>query len=284
MINFSHLEKITDGRNLLHTDDLQIVNLCVDSRKATPDEGTLFFAIRGERNDGHDYLHSLYKMGVRQFVVESSLEDLESFAGANIIHVSSSIQALQSIVAFHRSQFSIPVIGITGSNGKTIVKEWLFQLLSKDRSVVKNPGSYNSQIGVPLSIWQIRAHHQLGIFEAGISRPQEMKNLEKVIKPTIGIFTNIGSAHSEGFESLEAKILEKLKLFERVDFLIYCTDHDKLQSIIPDSGIRTFTWGTDRNPDVLVKIAGTQCELQYNNEVYTLQLYSVDKASQENCL
>jgi alanine racemase len=284
MINFSQLEKITNGTNLLYSDDRQINTLCVDSRKATEDKGTLFFAIKGERNDGHDYLRSLYKMGVRQFVVERSSKDLESFAGANILFVSSSIQALQSIVAFHRSQFSIPVIGITGSNGKTIVKEWLFQILSKDRSVVKNPGSYNSQIGVPLSVWQMRAHHQLGIFEAGISRPDEMKHLEEVIRPSIGIFTNIGSAHSEGFRSLEAKILEKLKLFVHVDFLIYCTDHDKLQSIIPDSDFRTFTWGTNGNPDVLVKIAGTQCELRYNNESYTLQLYSVDKASQENCL
>jgi alanine racemase len=284
MINFSHLEKITNGRNLLYSNDLQIVSLCVDSRKATSDEGTLFFAIRGERNDGHDYLHSLYKMGVRQFVIESSLEDPESFAGANIIHVSSSIQALQSIVAFHRSQFSIPVVGITGSNGKTIVKEWLYQILSKERSAVKNPGSYNSQIGVPLSVWQMRAHHRLAIFEAGISRPNEMKNLEKIVRPTIGIFTNIGSAHSEGFPSLENKIQEKLKLFERVDVLIYCTDHDRLHSQIIASGIRTLTWGTSGNPDVLVRIAGTHCELRYQNETFTLQLYFVDKASQENCL
>ncbi|HEX6891044.1 MAG TPA: Mur ligase family protein, partial [Chryseolinea sp.] len=185
MLTFSQLEKITNGKNLLYADDQQISTLCVDSRKATDDGGTLFFAIRGERNDGHDYLRSLYKLGVRQFVVERSSKDLESFAGANILVVSSCVQALQSIVAFHRSQFSIPVIGITGSNGKTIVKEWLFQILSRDRSVVKNPGSYNSQIGVPLSVWQMRAHHQLGIFEAGISRPGEMKNLENIIRPTI---------------------------------------------------------------------------------------------------
>ncbi|HMG94554.1 MAG TPA: bifunctional UDP-N-acetylmuramoyl-tripeptide:D-alanyl-D-alanine ligase/alanine racemase [Chryseolinea sp.] len=284
MINFSQLEKITNGTNLLYADDRQINTLCVDSRKATEDEGTIFFAIKGDRNDGHDYLRSLYKMGVRQFVVEHSSKDLESFAGANILLVNSSIQALQSIVTYHRSQFSIPVIGITGSNGKTIVKEWLFEILSKDRSVAKNPGSYNSQIGVPLSVWQMRAHHQLGIFEAGISRPDEMKNLEKVINPTIGIFTNIGSAHSEGFTNLETKIREKLKLFGHVDFLIYCTDHEKLHSIISDSGIRTFTWGTNGNPDVLAKIAGTKCELRHNNESHTLQLYSVDKASQENCL
>src|SRR5690348_831748 len=149
MIKFSQLERITSGSNLLYVDDRQINTLCVDSRKATEDEGTLFFAIKGERNDGHDYLRSLYKMGVRQFVVERSPAELASFSGANIILVRSSIEALQSIATFHRNRFSLPVIGITGSNGKTIVKEWLFQILSKDRSVVKNPGSYNSQIGVP---------------------------------------------------------------------------------------------------------------------------------------
>jgi Alr-MurF fusion protein len=284
MIKFSQLEKITNGTNLLYADDRQINTLCVDSRKATEDGGTLFFAIKGDRNDGHDYLRSLHKIGVRQFVVERAPKDLKLFTDSNIILVRSSIEALQSIANFHRSQFLIPVIGITGSNGKTIVKEWLFQILSKDRSVVKNPGSYNSQIGVPLSVWQMRAHHQLGIFEAGISRPDEMKNLEKVIKPTIGIFTNIGSAHSEGFPNIETKIKEKLKLFEHVDYLIYCSDHESLQSIISESGIRTFAWGSVGNPNVLVKITGTQCDLRYNNESYTFQLYSADKASQENCL
>jgi alanine racemase len=284
MLNFSQLEKITNGTTLLYADDRQINTLCVDSRKATDDGATLFFAIKGERNDGHDYLPSLHKLGVRQFVIERPIKDLGAFAGANILVVASSIQALQSIATFHRSQFSIPVIGITGSNGKTIVKEWLFQILAKDKSVVKNPGSYNSQIGVPLSVWQMRGHHQLGIFEAGVSRPYEMKNLEKVIRPTIGIFTNIGSAHSEGFTSLEAKIREKLNLFERVSYLIYCKDHDRLHSMISDSGIKTFSWGTKGNPDVLVKIAGTQCEIGYNNEWFALQLYSGDKASRENCL
>jgi alanine racemase len=283
MINFSQLEEITNGKNLLYSGDRPIENLCIDSRKATELESTLFIAIRGERNDGHDYLASLYEMGLRQFVVERPIHP-GSFVGANIILVDSGIQALQSIAAFHRTKFSYPIIGITGSNGKTIVKEWLFQILSKDKVVVKNPGSYNSQVGVPLSIWQLRLHHQLGIFEAGVSRPGEMKKLENIIRPTLGIFTNIGSAHSEGFPDLESKIMEKLRLFERVNNLIYCSDHDKLHSIISKSGIKTFTWGSKGNPDVLISIEGTRCKITYNNEPYTLQLYFSDKASQENCL
>jgi len=283
MINFSQLEKITDGKNLLYSGDRPIDTLCIDSRKAMEIEGTLFIAIRGERNDGHDYLGALYKMGLRQFVVERPV-DPDSFEGANILLVNSGIDALQAIAAFHRSKFSYPIIGITGSNGKTIVKEWLFQILSIDKVVVKNPGSYNSQVGVPLSIWQLRAHHQLGIFEAGVSRPGEMKNLEKIIQPTIGIFTNIGSAHSEGFPDLESKISEKLKLFDRVNTLIYCTDHEKLHSIISKSGIKSFTWGSKGNPDVLISIEGTRCHVAYKNETFTLQLYFADKASQENCL
>lgn len=283
MITFSQLEKITGGKSLLYSADRAIESLCIDSRKATGTEGTLFIAIRGERNDGHDYITSLYKMGVRQFLIETPL-DPGLFPDANILRVNSSIEALQAIAAFHRSKFSYPIVGITGSNGKTIVKEWLYQILSKDRVVVKNPGSYNSQVGVPLSVWQLRSYHQVGIFEAGISRPGEMANLEKIIRPTLGIFTNIGSAHSEGFADQESKIVEKLKLFDHVDSLIYCTDHGKLHSIISRSGIKTFTWGSKGNPDVLIGIDGTRCNIKYNNENFALQLYFTDKASQENCL
>lgn len=284
MVTFSQLEKITGGKNILYSGELEILSLCVDSRKASEAAGTLFFAIKGERNDGHDYLLSLYKQGVRMFLVEKMIEDVTKFVGANIILVTSSIQGLQSIATFHRANFSIPVVGITGSNGKTIVKEWLFQILSRDRSVVKNPGSYNSQVGVPLSVWQLRPHHQMAIFEAGVSRPGEMENLEKIIQPTIGIFTNIGSAHSEGFPTIESKVQEKLKLFSRVDTLIYCADHDKLDNAISKAGLKTLSWGAGVNADVRTKIDGTLCEINYMGERAVLQLYFADKASQENCL
>lgn len=284
MIHFSQLEKITGGKNLLQSVERTIDTLCIDSRKATDSEGTLFFAIRGERNDGHDYLSALYELGVRQFVIEQPIEQIKPFAGANILLVASAVQALQSIAAFHRNQFSYPVIGITGSNGKTIVKEWLFQILSKDKAVVKNPGSYNSQVGVPLSVWQLGPHHQIGIFEAGVSRPGEMQNLEKIIRPTIGIFTNIGSAHSEGFPDIETKIREKLKLFDNAGLLIYSTDHDRLHSIISKSLLKTLTWGTHGNPDVHVRYEGTRCECTYKNETFVLETYFTDKASRENCM
>jgi Alr-MurF fusion protein len=184
MIFFSQLAQIASGKNLQFHVDHVIRSISIDSRKTSADASTLFFAIKGDRHDGHQYIQSLYKNGVRQFVVEQAPTKLTDFAEANILVVTSTVAALQKIVAFHRSSFSYQVIGITGSNGKTIIKEWLFQMLSKDQVVVKNPGSYNSQVGVPLSVWQMGDHHQLGIFEAGISKPGEMANLEIVIQPT----------------------------------------------------------------------------------------------------
>src|SRR6187402_1674676 len=186
MMYFKQLEEITNGKIISATGNSIIKTLSIDSRKASADEGTLFFAIKGDRHDGHAYLEELYKKGIRLFVVEHAIEKISSFKDASILQVNSSVDALQKIAAFHRSQFTIPVIGITGSNGKTIVKEWLYQLLSVDKVVVKNPGSYNSQVGVPISVWQIQPQHQVGIFEAGISRPREMENLNQVIQPTIG--------------------------------------------------------------------------------------------------
>src|SRR5690349_10155163 len=200
MILFSQLEEIVGGKNISFSEDGPVLVLSIDSRKASSQKGTVFFAIQGDRHDGHRYLHDLYRKGVRQFVVERPIEKPEVLSGCNIIQVKSSVDALQKLAAFHRSKFSIPIIGVTGSNGKTIIKEWLYQLLSKDRVVVKNPGSYNSQVGVPLSVWQLQAHHQIGIFEAGVSRPGEMGKLSKVIQPTLGIdrkSTRLNSSHVE---------------------------------------------------------------------------------------
>jgi alanine racemase len=284
VILFSQLERITGGKNLLMSLDSYINSLCIDSRKATDAQGTLFFAIKGERNDGHEYIHRLYALGVRQFVVEHPLPDLNLLEGSNIIIVSSSVEALQKLAAHRRANFTIPVIGVTGSNGKTIIKEWLYQILSTDQVLVKNPGSYNSQVGVPLSVWQIQPYHQLGIFEAGISRPDEMDKLEKVIQPTIGIFTNIGSSHSEGFGSLEEKIVEKLKLFRKVKVLIYCRDHDQLDKVVSRSKINTFSWGNNPLADLQIEVKGSTCTLQYKKRRHQLNLPFSDKASVENCL
>ena len=234
-------------------------------------EETLFFALPAKRNTGANYIPELIERGVRCFVVseeeyesneelkmknEESLENEErkmkneewpadgensSFGGeADILHsslnfllVPSPLKALQKLAELHRAQFSIPVVGITGSNGKTVVKEWLHQLLGDDRRIVRSPRSYNSQIGVPLSVWQMGADDELAIFEAGISEPGEMRALEAIIKPTIGILTNIGGAHQENFYSLQEKCMEKLTFFKNCDVLIYNGDDEFICNCFP---------------------------------------------------
>lgn len=194
---------------------LPLEHISVDTRKLFIPENTLFVAIKGKNHDGHHFLAEAYEKGVRNFIIENEKAAL-SFRerGINYVVVKNSIRAFQKIVAWHRSKFSYPVIAITGSNGKTIVKEWLTQLLAEEFNIVRSPKSFNSQIGVPLSVWQMRPEHTLGIFEAGVSQAGEMEHLQKIIQPTIGVLTNVGSAHDEGFKSREEKTEEKLKLFE----------------------------------------------------------------------
>ncbi|MES1221192.1 MAG: UDP-N-acetylmuramoyl-tripeptide--D-alanyl-D-alanine ligase, partial [Bacteroidota bacterium] len=212
------------GKILQLHQDTAIEHLLLDSRKTYAAPASVFFALKGIRRDGHQFIAELYKKGVRNFVVSADV-DLSEFADANFIHVNDTLQALQQLTSFHRSQFDIPVIGITGSNGKTIVKEWLYQLLHDGYTIVRSPKSYNSQIGVPLSVWQMNKQHTLGIFEAGISEAGEMQKLQEIIQPTIGILTNIGEAHSEGFSSTTQKLAEKIKLFSQCSKIIYCKDH-----------------------------------------------------------
>ena len=190
-----------------------INELCIDSRKIAHPETGLFIALTKLR-DGHSFIDDAYNKGIRNFIVSSKI-NLDKYKDANFILVDDTLASLQSIAAAHRAQYNIPCIGITGSNGKTIIKEWLHQLLATDHNIVRSPKSYNSQIGVPLSVWLMNTSHNLAIFEAGISQPGEMEKLAPIIQPTIGIFTNIGEAHSEGFESTEQKVKEKLKLFTR---------------------------------------------------------------------
>ena len=192
--------------------DNTVEYLVLDSRKIYSPITSLFFALKGIRRDGHQFISEVYKKGVRSFVVSEDAA-VGSYPDADFIVVNDTLDALQQLAAYHRRQFNIPVIGITGSNGKTIVKEWLYQLLHADYNIVRSPKSYNSQIGVPLSVWQMGEQHTLAIFEAGISQPGEMEKLERIIQPTIGILTNIGEAHSEGFSSLEQKEGEKRILF-----------------------------------------------------------------------
>lgn len=282
MINFSQLPEITGGTLENFTNDSVITSLITDTRKAVVAEGALFFAIKGPHHDGHEHITWLYEKGVRSFVVERAIKDL-GLTDANIIVVNSSLQALQAVAAFHRQSIEAPVVGITGSNGKTIVKEWMFQLLSPEYKIAKNPGSYNSQLGVPLSVWQFQPYHQMGIFEAGISRPGEMEKLASIIKPDIGIFTNIGSAHDEGFRSTEEKIAEKLKLFDASNIVIYCKDHKLIDAAISESGLPSLSWGLSSTAGIQVRQKERSFAVSFKGVSFQFSLPFSDKASVENC-
>lgn len=283
MILFSALAEICRGSVLQFYKERQVRDLIIDSRKILLSEQALFFAISGSRHDGHQFISALYTAGIRQFVVEHSIP-VNKFPEANILLVKSAPSALQALSGYHRRSFIIPMIGITGSNGKTIIKEWLYQLLSGDFKIVKNPGSYNSQLGVPLSVWQLQAHHQLGIFEAGISKPGEMENLERIIKPSLGIFTNVGSAHDEGFSNRIEKIREKLKLFIHVEKLVYCADNPELHVEVSNTGISTVSWGFYAETDYKVRQQQAQITITSKNQEMEFQLPFTDKASTENVL
>jgi Alr-MurF fusion protein len=243
--------RLTDITQIINGDqaiiaDTMIEQLLLDSRKVYSPATSLFFALKGPRRDGHQFIPELYKKGVRNFIVSEKIETA-SYPGANFIFVKNCLDALQLLATFHRRQFSVPVIGITGSNGKTIVKEWLYQLLHQDFNIVRSPKSYNSQIGVPLSIWQMNKQHTLAIFEAGISEPDEMEKLQKIIQPTIGILTNIGEAHSENFINKKEKLIEKIKLFQNVETVIADGDNDLIRETGKASAIKFFYWGKKEN-------------------------------------
>ena len=212
--------------------DGTITHLLTDSRAISFPETTMFFAIKTKTNDGHKYIGDLYKLGVRSFVVSDKYKECQQIADANFLVVKDVVKALQSLTAHHRGHFSIPVVGITGSNGKTVVKELLYQLMQMDFNIVRSPRSYNSQIGVPLSVWEMNDQHTLGIFEAGISCPDEMDKLRPIIAPTIGLITNIGEAHQENFRSAKEKCMEKLSLFVNSSVIIYNADDKLVESAL----------------------------------------------------
>jgi Alr-MurF fusion protein len=255
--------RIVKGTILQSGNELEpIRDLLLDSRRLASPAQSLFFAIVSKRNDGHKYILELYEKGVRNFVVSTEPENLLLCYNASFVLVKNTLDALQNLSADHRKQFKIPVIGITGSNGKTIVKEWLYQLMFEDKNIVRSPKSYNSQIGVPLSVWQMSPANDLAIFEAGISEPDEMDRLQLMIQPTVGIFTNVGHAHDENFINLNQKVGEKLKLFTKVETLIYSTDHIELHERLMKTGlidlIGTFSWSRKNKADLLIK--STQIE------------------------
>jgi len=212
------------GEHIIDEDAI-VSQLLTDSRSLTQPQETIFFALRTDAGDGHNYIPDLFDKGVRNFVVASDYYPLPECAGANYLAVESPLEALQALATFHRRRFrELPVIGITGSRGKTTVKEWLYQLLKDDYRIVRSPRSYNSQIGVPLSLWDIDNNTDLAIIEAGISTTGEMDNLQAMIRPTTGIITNLGSEHNDGFASMEQKAQEKAKILFNCDCIVYCAD------------------------------------------------------------
>lgn len=287
------------GKN---NDNLIIKDLLFDSRLLLAPENTLFFALKSSSNDGHKYIGDLYHKGVRAFVVEDLPEIFHSIQNdekhndnieiddAIFIKVENTLNALQQLTAYHRQQFDIPVIGITGSNGKTIIKEWLYQIFSPDFSVIRSPKSYNSQIGVPLSVWQMNDNHQLAIFEAGISRPEEMQKLQQIIRPKIGLFTNIGQAHGKNFKNIRQKIEEKLKLFKDVNILVYCLDNENLREAINKLNINTFTWSRkDKSANIFIneidkKEKNTIIKGIYQDRENQIVIPFTDDASIENAI
>ncbi len=257
-MNYS-IEKITTliGARRIGETDAQIGWLLTDSRSLCFPEETLFFALKSTRNDGHRYIEDLYRRGVRNFVVEAKgiaeycpNGSVTAMADANFLIVPSPLAALQRLAERHRDEFNIPIVGITGSNGKTMVKEWLYQLLLPSQKIVRSPRSYNSQIGVPLSVWLLNEQTEIGIFEAGISQPGEMMALRDIIQPTIGVLTSLGSAHQENFRSMEEKCLEKLELMHDTEAMVYCSDND-----IVSRCIRRMQYKGE-------KIAWSQCDEQ----------------------
>lgn len=272
----------------------QIERLLFDSRHLVFPTKTLFFAFQSNRQDGHNFLTELYDQGVRNFIITKEI-DPQKYPDANLVVVENSIVALQKLATFHRQKFDYSIIGITGSNGKTIVKEWLFQLLNEDFKIARNPGSYNSQIGVPLSVWQLAPTNNLGIFEAGISQVGEMEKIAPVIDCKIGIFTNIGAAHSEGFSDQKEKIAEKIKLFRKAETVIYCKDNSevdkafKLSKFYEVARPKLFTWSTKKKADLQIininkKENKTRISVRYKSGTFSFNIPFIDFASIENAI
>jgi alanine racemase len=259
-----------------------ISSVVIDSRTVFDPASSLFFALKTDRNDGHKYIADLVHAGVHAFVVSEFSEEYLKTANCCFVVVDNTLEALQKLAAWNRDQYTIPVLGITGSNGKTIVKEWLYELLQQ-HSVLRSPKSYNSQVGVPLSVWNLEKGYELAIFEAGISKPGEMEHLQKIIRPTIGILTNIGEAHQENFQTKEQKLKEKLKLFKETDTLIYCKDQPLVDAIVKSEispSAKLFAWSfKDPTADLYLKVKKVKngVELDYSG------LYSSDdfKSSDE---
>ena len=272
--------------------------LLTDSRSLCFPEETLFFALKTQRNDGHRYIDDLYRRGVRHFVVEQVPEHYDTrFPEANFLRVPHTLAALQRLAERHRDEFDVPVVGITGSNGKTMVKEWLYQLLLPSQKIVRSPRSYNSQIGVPLSVWLLNEQTEVGIFEAGISQPGEMMALRDIIQPTIGVLTCLGSAHQENFRSMEEKCMEKLELMHDTQAMVYCSDNDVISRCIRRMNYKgeKISWSQcDEKATLFVAgvrrqtsgVSSQVMEITYvwQDEEHAIEIPFIDEASVENSI
>jgi Alr-MurF fusion protein len=282
------IAEILSNESIINESSSVIEYLLTDSRRLIFPASTLFFALLTSRKDGAHFVDELYNAGVRSFVVPKSFNATD-YSNANFILVDNTLKALQHLAAHHRRQFNMPVIGITGSNGKTIVKEWLYQLLQQDYKIARSPKSYNSQIGVALSVWQLSAEYNLAIFEAGISQKDEMEKLENIIQPTIGILTNIGEAHSSGFESKQEKLTEKWKLFDEAATVICNTDDELIKNIVHDHPVhQIFNWAYSASALQITSVDKgtnqTTIVAIYQNKTISIAIPFTDNASIENAI
>ena len=290
------IEKVTTliGARRIGESDAQIGWLLTDSRSLCFPEETLFFALRSSRNDGHRYIDDLYRRGVRNFVVDAKgileyhANGTESMKDANFLVVPSPLAALQRLAERHRDEFNVPIVGITGSNGKTMVKEWLYQLLLPSQKIVRSPRSYNSQIGVPLSVWLLNEQTEVGIFEAGISQPGEMFALRDIIQPTIGVLTTLGPAHQENFRSMEEKCMEKLELMHDTEAMVYPSDNDIVSRCIRRMNYKgeKISWSMcDEQAAFFVKeVKGMRITYIWQGEENCYTIPFIDEASIENSI
>lgn len=298
MQKLSFISAACNAQVIGHHTDIVITDIITDSRLIQSPESLLFACITTKRNDGHNYISTAYQQGVRSFIITNKI-DPKLYPQACFLLVKDTIAALQSIAIAIRKYSAIPVIGITGSNGKTIIKEWLYHLLSSRYNIARSPKSYNSQIGVALSVWKLNETHNLGIFEAGISEPGEMTLLEKIIQPTIGIFTNIGEAHNQGFVNIRQKINEKLTLFTHSKSLIYCSDYTDLNEAIAlfarnrksfsSNDLALFSWSYKHDATLRIVAVSkqngqTNIDAVYKHQNLSIKIPFVDAASIENAI
>lgn len=285
--NIGLITSVIDADCILTNRDAEIKYLVTDSRRITFAASSLFFAIKTEHRDGASFLQDAYQQGIRNFVVQGKVA-VQKYKGANFLIVKNVLFALQKLAKFHRSEFNYPVIGITGSNGKTIVKEWLYFLLNDAYKIVRSPRSYNSQIGVALSVWEMSEEYDLGIFEAGISEVKEMCNLQRIIQPQIGIITNIGDAHEKGFESKQQKLKEKINLFQYSKIVFANADDEQIIAALKEkTSAQVFSYGRSESAalriiDIKKESKRTTIVGNYQGKAAIITIPFVDDASVQN--